>query len=201
MFIRRQTSEPQSADDGGDYDGDDVFFSSSWSLCSPEKAKTLHNVSTLILDLGRLWRWWGKTTGWCRFNRINDWSWSIQDRLGLLRLGGCSRRKELEYWRCAGLVVCVTDWRTAEPFCTSSSSFSTSFSSSSPPSPPGLPFRYPPPRCWWFTALTHHGSTWQSRWTTGLVPTHFCPSTFHHHHHHPSPVILMYRTELQLFDL
>lgn len=27
MFIRRQTSEPRSADDGGDYDGDDVFFS------------------------------------------------------------------------------------------------------------------------------------------------------------------------------
>lgn len=26
---------------------------------------------------------------------------------------------------------------------------------------------------WWFTGLTHHGSTWQSRWTTRLVTTHF----------------------------
>ena len=35
--------------------------------------------------------------------------------------------------------------------------------------------------CWWFTALTHRSSTWQSRLTTGLVATHFCLSKSAHH--------------------
>lgn len=52
-----------------------------------------------------------KKCRWCRFNHINYWLGSITDH-----------RNELKYWRCAELVVRVTDWMTAEPFCTSSSS-------------------------------------------------------------------------------
>lgn len=65
-----------------------------------------------------------------------------------------------------------------------------SFSPSFPPPHPGLSFFRYPPR--WFTGLTHHSSAWQSRWTTGLVITHFCLSPL---------VIFLNTTWLQPFDL
>lgn len=88
--------------------------------------------------------------------------------------GSVGEREEMELTWCVW--SCVTDWMTAEPFCTSSSSFSPPFFSlSSPPSHPCvspcvLLLLLSGAR--WFTGLTHRGATWQSRRTTGLVPAH-----------------------------